>query len=194
MGSREEILSKIGKSKPAGNNLPTDLEFISADENLLDAFIKAAQNNGCQVTLIEDKSEVLTYIRKNIPLDKRVFYTDNIGFENQNIENVEISDPHMLENIDVAVVEGYLGVAENAAVWITEKQMQYRILPFITQHLFVILKAEMIVPLLHDAYKMVELEDGFSVFISGPSKTADIEQSLVIGAHGARSHHLFIIK
>jgi L-lactate dehydrogenase complex protein LldG len=34
---------------------------------------------------------------------------------------------------------------------------------------------------------------GFATFIAGPSKTADIEQSLVLGAHGPRSLIVFLI-
>jgi L-lactate dehydrogenase complex protein LldG len=33
----------------------------------------------------------------------------------------------------------------------------------------------------------------YAGFISGPSKTADIEQSLVIGAHGARALTVFAV-
>jgi L-lactate dehydrogenase complex protein LldG len=35
---------------------------------------------------------------------------------------------------------------------------------------------------------------GWGCFIAGPSKTADIEQSLVIGAHGARSMVIFLLE
>jgi L-lactate dehydrogenase complex protein LldG len=33
----------------------------------------------------------------------------------------------------------------------------------------------------------------YGLFIAGPSKTADIEQALVIGAHGARSCTVFVV-
>lgn len=47
---------------------------------------------------------------------------------------------------------------------------------------------------MHEAYEKISLEDaGFGVFISGPSKTADIEQSLVYGAHGAKELLVAII-
>ncbi|MCJ7932907.1 MAG: LUD domain-containing protein [Chryseobacterium sp.] len=195
MGSREDILSKIAKAKPVGNELPEDLSFISITENLLETFVLAAQNNGSQVTLVEDTAEILAYISENVAPEKRIIFNiKEFRGENAEVTDQEMNDPHTLEDVEIAVIEGSIGVAENAAVWITENQMKYRALPFITQHLFVILEANKIVPLLHDAYKIIPVEDGFSCFISGPSKTADIEQSLVIGAHGARSHHLFLVK
>ena len=45
-----------------------------------------------------------------------------------------------------------------------------------------------------DAYDLIaERERSFGLFISGPSKTADIEQSLVIGAQAAMSLTVFLV-
>jgi len=78
-------------------------------------------------------------------------------------------------------------VAENGAVWVPEKNMIHRALPFIAQHLVLVVPASRLVATMHDAYASIAELGGYGVFIAGPSKTADIEQSLVVGAHGARS-------
>jgi L-lactate dehydrogenase complex protein LldG len=59
----------------------------------------------------------------------------------------------------------------------------------------VVISAERIVPTLHEAYEIIGTGDyGFGAFIGGPSKTADIEQALVLGAHGPLSMTVFILK
>jgi L-lactate dehydrogenase complex protein LldG len=104
------------------------------------------------------------------------------------------ADPHNLADVDVAVVKGVLGVAENAATWVAEADVVHRVLPFIAQNLVIILHEADIVPTLHEAYARLNIrESNYGVFIAGPSKTADIEQSLVIGAHGARSLTVVVV-
>lgn len=96
--------------------------------------------------------------------------------------------------VDTLVIEGSFGVAENGAIWITEEQMGNRILPFSCQQLVVILSAQKMVHNMHEAYELVSLKKvGYGLFIAGPSKTADIEQSLVIGAHGPVSFLVFLL-
>ncbi|MCE7053071.1 LUD domain-containing protein [Algoriphagus sp. AGSA1] len=97
-------------------------------------------------------------------------------------------------DLDLAIVEGQVASAENAAIWLDDSNLALRALPFITAHLVIVIKKEKIVGNMHEAYKqIVDSKSGFGVFIAGPSKTADIEQSLVVGAHGAMSLRVVIL-
>jgi L-lactate dehydrogenase complex protein LldG len=91
-----------------------------------------------------------------------------------------------LAEVEVLEIDGEFGVAENGAIWLSEDALPHRVVPFICQHL--VINVSEIVPTMHAAYaRLGEVKSGFGLFLAGPSKTADIEQSLVIGAHGARS-------
>jgi L-lactate dehydrogenase complex protein LldG len=110
------------------------------------------------------------------------------GFSRANVDMAAIDDPHALADVDMAVLPGRMAVAENAAVWATEQGLRHRVILFLTQHLALIVPKARMVHNLHEAYARLAFEtNDFGAWISGPSKTADIEQSLVIGAHGARS-------
>jgi L-lactate dehydrogenase complex protein LldG len=116
------------------------------------------------------------------------------GINNRNIDPHAVTDPHQLEDIDFAVLPAQFAVAENAAVWVTDERVPHRVIYFIAQHVALIVPANEIVHNMHQAYERLNFErSGFGCFISGPSKTADIEQSLVIGAHGARSLTVFLL-
>lgn len=88
---------------------------------------------------------------------------------------------------DLAVVEGVFGVAENGCVFLREPTECRRLDYFVHEALVIVLDRKEIVANMHDAYdRLGESAMHYGIFISGPSKTADIEQALVFGAHGAR--------
>jgi L-lactate dehydrogenase complex protein LldG len=105
------------------------------------------------------------------------------------------TDPHALEGLDVAILPGALGVAENGAVWLEGSALPQRALVVIPEHVVLILSAADLVADFHEAYARIDLagKPRFGLFLAGPSKTADIEQALVIGAQGARSLTVLLV-
>lgn len=92
-----------------------------------------------------------------------------------------------LEGLKTVILEGQFGVAENGSIWVNDSNFPNRLIPFISEELVLCLDSTQIVRNMHDAYfKINNAISGFGVFISGPSKTSDIEQHLVYGAHGAK--------
>ena len=112
-----------------------------------------------------------------------------------NVVLTDVDDPHQLADLEFALFRGEFAVAENGAIWVTDRNLRQRTAYFITQHLAIVVEADQIVNNMHEAYqRLAFLDNVFGCFISGPSKTADIEQSLVIGAHGARSLTVLIVE
>lgn len=111
------------------------------------------------------------------------------------VDLAAIENPHDLRDLHTAILPGRFGVCENGAIWLDEAALgPHRVLPFIAQHLVLVLPVHELVATMHDAYsRLGVLSSGFGLFIAGPSKTADIEQCLIIGAHGARSCTVWLL-
>jgi L-lactate dehydrogenase complex protein LldG len=100
----------------------------------------------------------------------------------------QVRDAHALEGLGLAVLPGAFAVAENGAVWVSGESLRPRGIFVVAEHLALVVPATEIVHDMHEAYRRLSFPGAaFGTFIAGPSKTADIEQALVIGAHGARS-------
>lgn len=195
MSSREAILDALRRNAPAVTPLPDEPTAITYPDPERQ-FAEAFGSVGGKFVRVASLAEV------NTELGKFESYTQartiaslipEVG--RANVDLAALKDPHELEGLDIAIIAGEFGVAENAAVWVPGSTLgPHRAIFVVTQHLVLIVPAGQIVHNMQQAYDRIRLErPGFGVFISGPSKTADIEQALVIGAHGARSCTLFLV-
>ena len=194
MTTREIILEAVLKNQPAAMPLPDISGFRGDQTDLVQKYMDVFKTIGGAAYLVDDLVEVRNLLHQNFDFTKRIVTTlPNLKDVAALISAEE--DPHSFEDVEVAIIKAHFAVAENGAVWLTDDLMGHRIIPFICQHLVVIVRAEDIVSTLHEAYEIIGTGDyGFGGFIGGPSKTADIEQALVLGAHGPLSMTVFILK
>lgn len=187
MTTRDQLLARIRQNKPDLVPLPEVPTFVDEHDDLPARFRSALAFVGGQLLDVPPGDSLAVSIRQLFP-DARLIAS---ALPMPGLELTPINaqtDKFILEQIEVAVLPGAFAVAENAAVWLPEAHMLHRALPFIAQHLVLVVDRDRLVPNMHIAYRHIDRQTlTYGTFIAGPSKTADIEQSLVIGAHGARS-------
>ena len=187
MSTKEEILSKYRKNIQKKFDMP-DLSQIKAIKypDPLVQFISMTQNVGGKVYELEPGQDINDVIRELYPDAKEIASNlPEVTIATRNPDTC--GSPQALNGTDVGIIRGMFGVAENACVWIPQ-QMVEKAVCFISENLIILLKKSEIVNNMHEAYKRIQFNDyGYGTFISGPSKTADIAQVLVMGAQAARS-------
>ena len=194
MNTREKILEAVLKNQPPTTALPDISVFKGGTNNLTQQYIEVFKTIGGSAHLVEDIDAAKELIRQQFDINDRLVTSIPAFTDIAELLLTDV-DPHTYENIELAILPAHLGVGENGAVWLTDDVMGQRIIPYICQHLAVIIYEESLVPTLHEAYERIGTgEYGFGGFIGGPSKTADIEQALVLGAHGPLSMTVFIVQ
>ena len=179
--SRDRILAAAKANKPDETALP-DVPIFGGDATA-GRFTTVLTGIGGTVVWLDGLTALVPTLQQLFP---EAHHTASPLF--RGTVPVDAQTPTgILAEIDLAVLAGEIGVAENGAVWLPETNMLNRALPTITQHLVLVLDHRRIVATMHQAYAQLPGTGGYGKFVAGPSKTADIEQSLVIGAHGARS-------
>lgn len=176
--------------------LPTvDSERLVRYPDEVAQFTTLAESIGATVTTIDRLEQIAEHLR-SFPSFSEAKQIASLVPEavESTVDLAKIDDPHALADLDWVIARGAFGVAENGAVWVDGATLPHRAMLFIPQYLALVIPEDRIVPHMHAAYQSIgSLEKKFGVFVAGPSKTADIEQSLVLGAHGCRTLNVFLL-
>ena len=193
MSSKEEILKRYRSNVRQKFDMPdlSDIKAITYPEPLVQ-FVTMTKNVGGQVIEVDEGRDINQLIRELYPDAKEIASNlPEITIATRNPD--EVGRARDLNGTDVGVIRGMFGVAENACIWVPQ-QMKEKAVCFISENLIILLPKSQIVNNMHEAYRRIAFNDyGYGTFISGPSKTADIAQVLVMGAQAARSATVLLL-
>ena len=195
MSNKDDILKKYRANVREKYDMP-DLSDIKAITypNPLVQFVKMSEMVGGQVIEVDPGRDINVLIRELFPDAKEIASNlPEITIATRNPDTV--GRARDLNGTDVGIIRGQFGVAENGCIWIPQT-MKEKAVCFISENLIILLPKSQIVNNMHEAYKRIEFDkeyDGYGTFISGPSKTADIAQVLVMGAQAARSATILLL-
>ncbi len=203
MSSKEDILKKYRANVREKFDMPdlSDIRGITYADPLLQ-FMNMTKSVGGNAIEVDKGADVNKLIRELYSDAKEIASNlPEITIATRNPDNV--GRARDLNGTDVGVIRGCFGVAENACVWIPQ-QMKEKAVCFISENLVILLPKSQIVNNMHEAYRRLSERDaksgldlfdeyGYGTFISGPSKTADIAQVLVMGAQAARSATVLLL-
>lgn len=194
MSSRASILEKVKQNQPSTVSELPNLTFLGLDTfDILEKYKTVLKSIGGDFVEVSNYDAIIDFVKKNYAIDKRMITTIPELAEIATMDWFNV-DPHSLEDVELTLIKAHFGVAENSALWVTDDILGQRVSTFIPQYLAIIVNKKDIVATMHQAYDRIgDQEYGFGTFIAGPSKTADIEQSLVLGAHGSRGLMVFLM-
>jgi len=190
MSSREEILQHLRQNTRETYDQPDfcQLKPITFDDPVAEFKQRTTTTAGAKLLEMKEGDDLNIVVRQAYP-DAKIIASNLSGVEAQ--LNPDSATVEELERVDVGVIRGEIGVAENACIWVPQT-MKERAVCFASQQLVIVLRADSIVNNMHEAYDRIAASGEyfqqykFGTFISGPSKTADIESALVYGAQAAR--------
>lgn len=121
---------------------------------------------------------------------KRVAISDMDLFANADLQNVElIADPSRedLFGVDAGISTAQLAIAETGTLVLRSSEEKHRLVSLVPPIHICLLNSKDIRPSMYSVLEEMENQiDPTITFITGPSRTSDIELTLAIGVHGPK--------
>jgi L-lactate dehydrogenase complex protein LldG len=198
MSARDEILSRLRKNTRETYDKPdlSDLKPITFANPVEEFKTRTTTTAGAKLIELPAGGDLNKAIREAYPEAKII--ASNLPDVKADMNPDSVESAQALMKVDVGVIEGRIGVAENACIWIPQT-MKEKAVCFASEQLVIVLSRKNIVNNMHEAYERIAASTEyfqqykFGTFISGPSKTADIESALVYGAQAARAVTIVLI-
>lgn len=213
--TKQNILARL-KSAPVSAPIETALDYRPwgsqapvSEQDKLERFIQCLSNNHAIVLCspLKNLTRVLTQ-----QLQEMNIATVALGTKGEFWDTfVEASSPYsiryfdqeieawkqeLFNNIDVSITHCIAGVADTGALVLAPDQNEPRSLSLVPPRHIAVIKQST----LHCHFPQVIQHQGWAeglptnaLLISGPSKTADIQQTLAYGAHGPRELTVIVI-
>ena len=196
---RFEIESRLAKA-PAGvapqrgqGNAEARVETFKAEAVRVQATLAEVK------TLAEVPAEVARFLRdNNCPAALRMGADEPLNEMPWSATSLEVSrgpsDGHDVN----AVSRAFAGIAETGTLALVSGESNPTTLNFLPDNHIVVLRKEDVVANYEDVFSKLRAVYGKGGaprtlnFITGPSRSADIEQTLLLGAHGPRRLHIVI--
>src|SRR4051812_10875300 len=201
MTSRDAILAAVRAARLSGSDRPDprlpdvgELQSVAVHlpGDLVERFTVAARATAVDVLEVP-RSELGAFVAERFARARRV--VSMVPSVSAGVAQSTAGAPREYADTDVFVCEAALGVAENGAVWLPGTRLGQRAALFLATDVLIVLSRGAIVEDVHAAYARVGSDFGqFGIFVAGPSKTADIEQSLVMGAHGPKGMTIAMVE
>ena len=213
---RERILGKI-RTALARQTVPTAAEASSArlatlgdgtpqrpvwTESNLERFtrcLEAASGTLVRVRTVGEIGQAVAEYLADKPAGQRVHVAPNPALEAVDWpETLTVEQATHGRDALVGVSFAEAGVAETGSLAVLSGPDNPTTLSFLPDYHIVVLRTADVVPYFEDIWvRMRERHDfpprSFN-FITGPSRTADVEQTLQLGAHGPRSLHVVLLE
>src|SRR3972149_2709182 len=128
--SRDNILKKIKTNKPPSQPLPEiDIEKFRVTSDLLDDFIKNVEASAGKIFRVNNKEEIISNIKNSFRDAKEIISLVD-GVDIGTIDPKTISSSKEIEHLELTIINGQFGVAENGSVWVSDNNFYFRIIPF----------------------------------------------------------------
>lgn len=191
--SKAGIIANLKRNTKQAYPKP-DLTFKhTAYKDRVQAFLDICNSTGGRSETLQEGESIEDAIQRLFP-DAKSIACNVAGLSCGTFDPDQVATPSELNGTDLVVCQGHFGVCENGAVYY-EQTYKHRAIYFIAESMVMIVPKEELVDTMHEAMQRVPVayEGEFRGFIAGPSKTADIEQALVKGAHGPKECIMLVV-
>ncbi len=150
-----------------------------------------------EVASIENIPQALAGYFEQNDLEKRVVGWPS--FFNLAWQDVGITFQNRMANADdlIGITDCFCAIGETGTLLLLSSPTTPKLHALLPETHICIVRKSRIVPTMEDAFAVLRTEVGelprATFFVSGPSRTADIEQTIVIGAHGPYRVHVMLV-